>query len=296
LVGTKSRPSCREWAVRAVEAACLGELGWVGPLGAHALAVVPLVLGGRPAVALPDAWADALRPLADAGTAVLTTTDPRMTGPRWRPCALAGRVTVVDDIDGSIVVEQLLGQELRKHPPSRVLADSALLRRENWWYVPRVLVQLEVTRCDPLPPRTDPTGQALLVSSGTDGVPRADVVAVPDWAARPLPVRGVDRQVLPMAGGPSMVGSSAHAVAGGPTTAAPLATDVSVPDLERRPQHLLVGHRRATDAGGELDVVAGPEGAPVLPGPRGLLARWRLQRDLERSCRAGIAAAEGRLR
>jgi len=34
----------------------------------------------------------------------------------------------------------------------------------------------------------------------------------------------------------------------------------------------------------------------VLPGPLGLLARWRRQRDLERACRAGIAAAEGRLR
>jgi len=306
-------------AIGAVEAACLGELGWVGPRGAYALAVVPLVLGGRPAVALPYAWADALWPLADAGTAVLTVTDPRMTGPRWRPCALAGRVTVVDDLDGGVVVEQLLDQELRKHPPSRVLADSPLLRRENWWYVPRVLVQLEVTRCDPLPPRTDPTGQALLVTPGTDGVPRADVVAVPDWAARPLPVRAVDPHVLPVAEGPSYTGggdgsarrgsgtaasrtggdgptTSRHADAGEPSTAALLATDVSVPDLERRPQHLLVGHWRSSGSGGELDVLAGPEGAPVLPGPLGLLARWRRQRDLERACRAGIAAAEGRLR
>ena len=306
-------------AIGAVEAACLGELGWVGPRGAYALAVVPLVLGGRPTVALPSAWVEVLRPLADAGRAVLTVTDPRMTGRRWRSCALSGRATVVDDLDGSVMVEHLLVQELRKHPPSRVLADSPLLRRENWWYVPRVLVQLEVTRCDPLPPRTDPTGQALLVTSGTDGVPRADVVAVPDWAARPLPVRAVDPRLLPMADGSSRTGggdgsaregigsaasrtggdgptTSRHADAGEPSTAALLATDASVPDLERRPQHLVVGHWRATDAGGELDVVAGPEGAPVLPGPLGLRARWRRQRDLERACRAGIAAMEGRLR
>jgi hypothetical protein len=90
--------------------------------------------------------------------------------------------------------------------------------------------------------------------------------------------------------------TSPHAVAGGPSTAALLATDASVPDLERRPEHLLVGHWRASGSGGELDVVAGPEGAPALPGPLGLRARWRRQRDLERACRAGIAAAVGRLR
>jgi hypothetical protein len=306
-------------AVGAVGAACLGELGWVGPSGAYALTVVPLLLADRPAVALPYAWAEALRPLGDVGWAVLSLTEPRMTGKGWRPCALAGRATLIDDVEGAVVVEQLLDQELRKHPPSRVLADSPLLRRENWWYVPRLLVQLEVTRCDAVPPRTDPAGQALLVTSRTDGVPRTHVVAVPDWAARPLPVRAVNRQVLPMAEGPSRTedgdaparrGSgnaatrtggdaattSPHAVAGGATTAALLATDASVPDLERWSQHLLVGHWRATDGGGELDVVEGQEGAPALPGPLSLRARWRRHRDLERACRAGIAAAEARLR
>ena len=297
-------------AMGAVGAACLGEVGWVGPSGAYALAVVPLVLGGRPAVALPYAWAEVVRPLAATGWAVLSLTDPRMTGPRWRSCALAGRTTLVDDVDGAVLVEQLLDQELRKHPPSRVLADSPLLRRENWWYLPRVLVQLEVTRCDPLPPRTDPSAEAVLVTSRTDGVPRADVVTVPDWAARPLPVRAVDRGGLPVRDGrtgtgdgerPSRPGGggptrSARATAGGPATAALLATDASVPDVERWPQHLLVGRWRGSGAGGELAVTAGPAGPPHLPPPLGLMARWRRQRDLERACREGIAAAEARPR
>ena len=269
-------------ALRAVRAACLGELGWVGPAGAYALAVVPLVLGRRPAVALPYAWERAVRALADAGRAVLTLTDPRMTGSGWRPLALTGRVTVVDDLDGGVLVEQLLDQELRKHPPSRVLAGSPLLRRENWWYVPRLVVELDVTGVAAAAVRTDPVGQAVLVSAATataDPTVRADVVAVDDWDARPLPARALGSPPgLPRESGP----------------AALLATDASVPDLERWSPHLLVGRWDGDRA--ELGVASGPPGSPGLPAPLGLWARWRRQRELERACRAGIATAEAAAR
>ncbi|GAB2672318.1 pyridoxamine 5'-phosphate oxidase family protein [Thalassiella azotivora] len=256
---------------RLVDASCLAELAWVGPDGPRALAVTPLRLGDDVAVALPYAWADGVRAAAAAGRVVLSLTDPRMTSSGWSPAALHGSARLVEDVDGSVFTDQLLDQELRKHPPSRVLADSALLRRENWWFLPRAVLVVAVDGVRPLPARHDPAVDAVLVT-GTERAPEVDVVRLLAPDADALPVRRVADDTPPTGAGP--VGLLTHTC--------------SVPDLERWVQRLTSG----TLHDGVVVPDDGPPGRLQLPGPPGLLQRWRRQQQLERACRRGIAAAE----
>ena len=257
---------------RAVAQAFLAELAWVPAPGTPtATAVVPLLLGERPAVALPYAYADALRPVSAAPVVALTLTDGRMAGPAWRALRILGRPTVVDDVTGAIFTEQLLDQELRKHPPSRAYAKSPLLRRENWWYLPRLVVEIEVTSVEPVERRTDPARHALLVVAAPDGTPVVETVMVDDWDARPVLVSPLARDVQLPEGPAALLGH-----------------DVSVPDLEQWVQFVAVGQL----AGGLLSVAREPEGPRKITGALGLRSRLRRHRELERACRAAIAAAE----
>jgi len=248
----------------AVRAAGVGEVSWTdvdGRLQVHA--VIPLVAPATssPVLALPYADADVARSVGTATTAVLTLTEARSTGTAWRPLALRCTPRLTVDADGDRFRAELLDQELVKHPPSRVLADSVILRRENWWWLPRLLVDLAVEDAAPIAPRSTSTDHLLV----TSGAVRTVSVDTSDMSS-PEIVSGAD---------------------GVPAGAAVLyGQDVSLPDMEQWAQW---GWRGEWD-GSAFTATSVPDRTGLPPAP-GLLERWRRQRALERACRRGLAAA-----
>ncbi|GAA4740852.1 hypothetical protein GCM10023328_22570 [Modestobacter marinus] len=248
----------------AVRAAGLAELVWRRdgrPPGA--LGVVPLWLGDRPAVALPWAQVEAARAVAAAGAATLVLSDQRLAGPGWQPLVVTGRLTLVEDGDGSLFTEQLLDQELRKHPPSRALADSPMLRREHWWYLPRLVLLLDPVDVVPGGRREGPADAVLAVD---DEALHVRTVRVADWAADPMPLTGAPPDVR----GPAVL----------------VGQEISVPDAERWTVHVTSGQA----ADGRLAGVRPAERRALEPVP-GLRARVRRQRALERGCVQALRAA-----
>ena len=245
-------------ALAAVRSAGLAELVWRAPDGGppDAVGVVPLVLGDQPAVALTWAHEATARAVAASAEVALVLSEPRLAGPSWEPLVLRGRTTLVEDGDGRLFTEQLLEQELRKHPPSRGLADSTLLRREHWWYLPRLVLLLDPLAVARGSAREGPGDAVLAVDD--DGL-HVDVVHVQDWTRDPLA----------LAGGPDE-----HR---GP--AALVGQEVAVPDAERWSVHRTPG----TYADGHLSVTPPAPDRRLEPVP-GLLARVRRQRTLERAC------------
>jgi hypothetical protein len=247
-----------------VHAAGLGELLWRAPDGPpRALGVVPLLMGDRPAVALPWARVEDARAAAASPQAALVLSDPRLTASAWRPLALTGRLTLVEDGDGDLFAADLLRQEVRKHPPSRALVDSAVLRRENWWYLARLVLLLDPVSVEPVEPRESPQHAVLGVDD--DGL-EVRTVTVGDWSADPLP----------LSGGPL--------TATGPAVL--VGQEVSVPDAERWTVHVTTGRY----ADGRLTGVVPAAGRDLEPVP-GLLTRVRRQRALERACVAALRRA-----
>ncbi|MGY1725015.1 hypothetical protein [Blastococcus sp. SYSU DS0533] len=251
-------------SLASVHAAGVAELLWTVPGGPPGAAgVVPLVLGGRAAVALPWAQVGTARAAAAAGSAALVLSDPRLTGSRWSPLALTGRLTLVEDGTGELFTEDLLDQELRKHPPSRALADSHMLRREHWWYLPRLVLVLDAEVAVPVDRREGPADAVLGVD---DGGLHVRTVRVADWDAEPLELRG----------GPGEVDGPAVLVG----------QELSVPDVERWTVHTTTGRY----AGGRVIGVRPAATRQLEPVP-GLLARIRRQRSLERTCVQALRAA-----
>ena len=248
----------------AVRSAGVAELLWRVPDGPPAaIGVVPLLLGGKPTVALPWAHAATARAAAASGTAALVLSDPRLTGSRWTPLVATGRLTLVEDGDGELFADELLDQELRKHPPSRALADSHMLRREHWWYLPRLVLVLDPVDVVPGGRRDGPENVVLGVD---DGGLHVRTVRVPDWDDDPLPVLGGPPEVS----GPAVL----------------IGQEVSVPDAERWTVHTTTG--RYADA--RMTRVTPAPDRELEPVP-GLLARMRRQRSLERACIQALKAA-----
>lgn len=253
------------------------EIGWAStPESPGVLAAVPLLWEGLPCVALPYALARHAAPLRAAAVAGFALTDPNTSTARG--LTAIGPVEVVDDVYGERFQHELLTQELVKHPPSRVYADSPLLRREHWWWLPRIIVRLSrVERVVDLPTRADPARDALLVRDDGAGL-RLDVVAPAgddDWPAAKVRLRSP---------GGALRGDGARAVAFGHT--------YTLPDVERWETWRVRGVIR-----GDEMVVADREGVPEPSlEPLGLVQRIRRQRALERGCRRGIADAERRSR
>ncbi|RFU21654.1 pyridoxamine 5'-phosphate oxidase family protein [Geodermatophilus marinus] len=242
----------------------MAELLWRTPGGPPgATGVVPLVLDDRPVVALPWAQAATARSAASAGEVALVLSDPRLTGSAWRPLVLSGRPALVEDGDGSLFTERLLDQELRKHPPSRALADSPMLRREHWWYLPRLVLVLDPVRVGGTRRREGPTDAVLAVD---DGGLHVGTVRVADWEADPVPLRDAPTGVR----GPAVL----------------VGQEVSVPDVERWTVHTTTGRY----ADGRLADArrSGPRELEPVPG---LLARVRRQWSLERACVRELRAA-----
>lgn len=249
-----------------VRAATIAELAWVCVDGyPDALPVVPLWLDSEPAVAYPYAYAQLARQIAAAPTVALTLSDPRMTGTGWRPLAAVGRARLIEDVEGQLFKSELLKQELRKFPPSRALADSLLLQREHWWYVPRLIVVFDLSVPTEVEPRTDASSQVL---SAWDGERlHVDTVRVAD--------AGPDRLDLTSLAGRSVPDGRA----------AVIGHDFSLPDLEQWTPWVT----RGDVAGGVLSVTEWPERTALEPVPK-LRQRFRRQRELERACRAALDA------
>lgn len=232
--------------------------------------VTPLMLDGAPAFTLTYDRLEAARRIGRAPQLTLALYDPRLARVGWSPLAIPVRATVEPDPEGERFTEELLEQELRKHPPSRELANSFLLQRENWWYLPRLIVRLEpVETPRPLARRGDPSHGLLAWTTGPGEHPGAQTVAVPSPDGERVPVSPLGEGTPPDDGVPAAL--RLH--------------DLELPEMERSATLKLCGRLR-----GDTLAVERRAGAAEL-GPRpGIIARWRWLRRLERGCKRGLKA------
>ncbi|MEU3019734.1 hypothetical protein ABZ635_20335 [Nocardiopsis sp. NPDC007018] len=253
----------------------VAELSWTTPSGPSGIPVVPLMWRDFPCVALPYSMADTALSLRGRTAALSVSAADAGTG---AAVVGTGPVEVLEDVDGTLFVEHLVEQEALKHPPTRLRADSLIARRENWWWVPRVIVSLTgVEEQRDLHPRTR-AADALLVRDRR-GRPEVEVVTAEDWT-------GQDGVTLWARGGAPLDGAGEPAL---------VFSHQYSPDFERWERW----SRRGTLTGDALTVTeaqGSPTGAnPAGPlSPYGLLERLSNHRSLARSCRTGIARAESR--
>ena len=247
--------------LRVVRSAATAELAWTEDAAPVARAVVPLAGDAGPVLAVPYADASWARSVATRPRVVLTISDRRLCAPTWQPLRVTAVPRLVEDREGALFAEQLLPQELRKHPPSRALADSPLLRREHWWYLPRLLLHLDVVASEDFPERTS-AEDALLVTVRGDALhcPVVQAVRVTSEPGRHRLTRldGTD------------VEDSADALLFG--------HDFTCPDLERWVSWAALGPVRSGVLDADLPVARAATGMP------GLRERLRRQRDLHRAC------------
>ncbi|MHA6800016.1 hypothetical protein [Bounagaea algeriensis] len=265
--------------------AATAEILWTTARGAHGMPVVPLNWPEErtPCAAVPLSQLDDVASLAHrAAFTVHTRDEPGET------LMATGRVAVRWDLEGAEFVEHLLAQEVAKHPPTRLRADSIMARRENWWWVPRVLVTLEETaHVTALPARTHAEDALLVRQSPGDAerAPRTSVVTAAHW---PAPGQGSRVELWPRDGA-ALDGAGESALVLGHRHS---------PDFERWERW----YRSGAVHGEVLHVWAG-DGAPqpgdAEPGaaePFGLVDRLRQHHRVAKACKDGIHRAEKRQR
>lgn len=249
----------------AVRAAAVGELAWINGDGRpDALPATPLLLDDAPAVAYSYAYRALALRIAASPAVALVVSDPRMTASGWEPGAVVGRPRLIEDDDGVFVAEKIMSQELRKCPPSRVLADSIMLRTENWWYVPRLIIVLERVTAIGVAARSK--SDQVLAVSGADGL-FVDTVKITEPDADEIATTSLARRRPP--DGPALL----------------LGHDFSEPDLERWTPWVTRGQL----AEGVLRVEEHPERTTLEPVPK-LRDRYRRHRELKRACIAELKA------
>jgi hypothetical protein len=243
----------------AVAASSLSELCWVDEAGRpQARGVVALVLDERPVLAFTYADEAVARGVARSERVALALTETRSTGRAFLPLLVSGRPRLVEDATGERYVADLAVQELHRYPPSRLFVDSPLLMREHWWYLPRLLVEIDVDSADPLPQRTGTHDHLLVVAHGPAPVVRRAGVRERSGDTLALSVEG-----QPPPAGPAVL----------------FGQDASFPDLERWSQWRYLGEWD----GFALTVEEAPSSTGLGSVP-GLVQRWRRQRDLKRRC------------
>lgn len=250
-----------------VEAAAIAELVTRDSADAPVIEpVVPLLLDGQPALALTYDRCETAHRLERAPALTLALAEPKLARTGWSPLVVGVRATVDPGPDGELFVEHLLEQELRKHPPSVPLAGSFLLQRENWWYLPRLIVRLEPTgQPQPISRREDRSHGLLAWNPPDADHPEVRTVSVANVSADRIPL-GL-AQDAPPEGLPATLRLQ----------------DFEAPEMERRAALTLRGRVRS----GRLEVEqrTGSIGLGKRPG---IIARWRSARELERGCKAGI--------
>lgn len=247
-----------------LRASSLGELVWLdghGQVGVRG--VIALTRGTTPVLAFSYAEEERARAVAASAEVCLLVRDTRSTGPAFEPLLLRGRPTLTADPTGEVFTDGLLDQELRRHPPSRAYADSPLLRREYWWFLPRLLVEVDVQHVERLAGRRE-HAHLLAVAGGGKVDVRVVTVRPEHHAERVVPDLG---EALPPAPGPAIL----------------FGQDASVPDLEVWSQWTF----RGTWDGDGLVVHTRPAQVGLAKTPS-MLQRWRRQRELERRCRRAI--------
>lgn len=256
----------------------MGELAWLERDGAPAAApVLPLVLGDGVVLALTFDRVGLAHRLAESSRVTMVLRDPRGTGSGFEPAAWRAVPRLEIDPSGLVYQDHLITQELRRYPPSRTLVDSPMLCRENWWYLPRLILHLDdVTALEPAPARRTDHRDHLLVGV-SDGIPAVATVRLERPTPGPGPVQMEETGGEPPMPGPAVL----------------FAQDASYPDLERWVGWSWHGVLDVTEDRDRLvlDVDAGPDHVGLPPAP-GLRRRWRTHRDLERRCRRALAAHE----
>ena len=255
--------------------AAVAELAFLGPEGLpDARFVTPLLLDGEVAFTLTYAEAELARRLETSPDVCLTFSDSRLALAGWKPLSVPGRLSVTRDLAGDLFSDELMHQELRKYPPGRRLANSILLRRENWWYLPRFVFRLAPTgEARPVGRRSDPGHAVLFWREGGDLLSDTVSVAGETLEGERVEVASLTGEELPS----------------GP--AALFFHDFSVPDLEQRASFLARGRLAGGAAGGRFSLES-VRGRRELGGRAGLLARWREHRAFERACRKNVQRAE----
>jgi hypothetical protein len=247
--------------------AARAELGWSDVDGRlHATAIIPLVVGGAVVAALPFARTATARRLDRATAVTVVFSDSRMAWKGWSPCVVSGGVTVTPDRSGEWTWTGALDQEVRKYPPSRLLIDTAIQRREHWWYVPRWIVRLEPAGPPRQVARRAGPDDGVLFTAGADGM-TVDTVAVEDWDADRVRVQPLARDGGDRREGPAVL----------------FTHDFSIPDQERSTELVVSG---VVDA--SVLAVVDRTGERHLAPPR-LLDRLRAHYRLERACRRALA-------
>lgn len=249
------------------EMAAVAELAYTGDDGVPRIEVLPpLLLEKEPVFALPYAREDLARRLEEDPQVSVTFSDSRLARVGWSPLAVEGRMEVVPDPEGDLFEEEPLYWELRKFWPSRQLIGSLVLRRDNWWYMPRLFLRfIETGTPRPVTRRTGPD-HGVLAWKGSGGI-FSDTVRVDDWDSE----RPVVRSLSPDGSLPDGV------------PAALLYHDFSVPDMEQRTSLHLSGRLE----NGRLSVTY-RVGSRELARRPGIISRWRAQKELERRCKAGL--------
>jgi hypothetical protein len=258
----------RNELIGSVETAAVAEVAYLDGDGLpRVLTVTPLLLGGNPAFTLTYADSTVACEIDRSPQVSLIFSDSRLAYIGWNSLAVTATVEVTPDPAGELFLEKLLDQELRKFPPSRLLIDSPLMRREHWWYMPRWIFRLKKTE-DPKP---------LIRRTGSDqGVPvwrtggglATDTVRVDDWDAELVAVSAlISRSPGPPDG----------------TPAALFYHDFSIPDMDQRTAFLAAGRLRD----GHLSVT-GRTGSRVLGRRPGIFTRLLALRTLKKRCQAGI--------
>ncbi len=249
------------------ETAAVAELSYLDPDGSPCIEpLTPLLMQKEPSFALPYSRIDLARKLEMSPRVSLAFSDSRLARVGWSPLVVEGMMEVVPDPEGDLFLEELLYWELRKYGPSRQLIGSLVLRRDNWWYVPRLILRFtEIKTLQPIARRAGPDHGVLAWKTGEDI--SSGAVRVEDWeAGRPA--------VSPLPPGTELPGG---------VPAALLHHDFSIPDLEQHAALRLSGRLE----NGRLDVT-NREGTRTLGKRPRPLARWRAQKYLERRCRAGL--------
>ncbi len=248
------------------EMAAVAELAYSEEDGSPRLEpLTPLPLDGGVAFALSYARLELARRLAEAPRVSLTFSDSRLAYVGWNPLAVRGRVEVIPDPEGDLFLDELLYWELRKYGPSRELIGSLVLRRDNWWYVPRLILRFTASDVPrPAARRTGPEHGVLAWRAAQQTA--SEPVRVDDWEAERVTVRPASGSLVPEG-----------------VPAALLYHDFSVPDRDLR---------AALHVSGRLEngrlAVTSREGTRVLGKRPGIFARWRAQKELERRCKAGL--------
>jgi hypothetical protein len=252
-------------AARSWRRAPLAAITWSTPEGVpDAASVFPLSENGVPFLALSYARLELARAL-EASAQVVLAVPASAADADAPPIVVRGHAEVIDDPKGDRFHDSgMIEMELAKYPASRRRLDSLLLRREHWWFLPRLLVRIGgLTDARTLPP-----GDALLVTGGASLEVRSCRLEQRD----PLVLRADPHPADPRPAGPRPAVVLEH---GG-----------DLPALERpwerRWRGTLVEERF------ETDTVTGdvPQDRPLT-----LRQRMRAEKQLERACKAGLRSA-----